>query len=129
MDTNCAPDAANLHPRSVYGFGESLCNSQISIAADERDESGGSHEYLLFHPAGCNVLLFQKGPIRENGVNGISDEALLAVVRDRLEGFQAGPYKSRENALAITKIEEALHWLNHRTGERRRRGVEGTSNV
>jgi len=44
-----------------------------------------------------------------------------------LRSFQAGPYACRENALALTKIEEAMHWLNHRTAERQARGVEGTS--
>ncbi len=32
----------------------------------------------------------------------------------------------RENSLAITKIEEALMWLDHRTKDRQARGVEGT---
>lgn len=70
---------------------------------------------------------FQNGPVKEHGVNGISNEALLAIVLDRLEGAQAGEYKCRENALAITKLEEAMHWLMHRTRARMARGVEGTS--
>ena len=36
-----------------------------------------------------------------------------------------GDFACRENALALTKVEEALHWLNHRTADRQRRGVEG----
>jgi hypothetical protein len=62
-------------------------------------------------------------------VNGITNEVLLAIVLDRLNGFQQGEFKSRENALAITKIEEAMHWLHHRTREREARGVEGTHKV
>lgn len=54
-------------------------------------------------------ILFQNGPINEVGVNGITQEALLAIVADRLRSFQAGPYACRENALALTKIEEAQH--------------------
>lgn len=73
------------------------------------------------------VVDFQNGPIKENGVNGCHQEDLLAIVLDRLRSFQAGEYSCRENALAITKIEEAMHWLNHRTNERLNRGVEGTS--
>ena len=73
------------------------------------------------------VVLFQNGPISEAGVNGISGEALLAIVIDRLKSFQSGPYACRENALALTKLEEAMHWLLHRTRERVARGVEGTS--
>jgi hypothetical protein len=37
------------------------------------------------------------------------------------------PYATRETSLAITKLEEALHWLAARTADRVRRGVEGTS--
>ena len=40
--------------------------------------------------------------------------------------FQQGPFASRYNALALTHIEDAQNWLNRRTLERMRRGVEGT---
>ncbi|WP_309386062.1 DUF7681 family protein [Cerasicoccus frondis] len=89
---------------------------------------------------------FQNGPIREAGFNGLSNEALLAVVIDRLRGFQHGRKESltadgpveefdfssrgrfacRENALALTHIEEAMMWLQKRTTDRMKRGVEGT---
>jgi hypothetical protein len=71
------------------------------------------------------ALNFQDGPVGTAGANGITNEALLAVVLDRLECFQRGAYKCRENALAITKLEEALHWLGHRSRDCERRGVEG----
>jgi len=73
------------------------------------------------------VVLFQNGPINEHGVNGITQEVLLAIVADRLRSFQAGSFACRENALALTKIEEAQHWLQQRTLARMRRGVEGTN--
>lgn len=43
------------------------------------------------------------------------------------EGFGKTDAESRArvNALALTKIEEALHWLQQRTLDRMRRGVEG----
>jgi len=72
------------------------------------------------------TILFQKGAIKEHGVNGVMNEDLIAMVVDRLESFQNSPFKCRENALAITKLEEALHWLRHRTTKREKRGVEGT---
>lgn len=68
-------------------------------------------------------IRFQNGDPRM-GVNGITDEALLAVVIDRLEKFQTGVTRCRENALAITKLEEAMHWLRHRSADREHRGVE-----
>lgn len=73
-----------------------------------------------------STVLFQNGPIAEVGVNGVTHEALLAILCDRLRSFQAGPFACRENALALTKLEEAQHWLLHRTRARMARNVEGT---
>ena len=82
-------------------------------------------------PAQHATILFQNGPINADGVgvNGITHEALIAILIDRLQGFQSGPYACRENALALTKMEEAAHWLAHRTRARMARGVEGTHSV
>jgi hypothetical protein len=72
---------------------------------------------------------FQEGPINEVGANGCCNEDLLNMVLERLEGFQNSEFKCRENALAITAIEEALLWLRKRTMGREKRGVEGTHTV
>lgn len=72
-------------------------------------------------------ISFQNGPIQEAGINGISQESLLAVVIDRLRSFQAGPYSCRENAVALANCEQAMMWLQKRTRDRIARGVEGTS--
>ncbi|HEY4365877.1 MAG TPA: hypothetical protein VGN07_01475 [Steroidobacteraceae bacterium] len=97
---------------------------------DEPGAGGANHEYEIFVPRGATCRLsFQIGPIAEAGVNGITHEVLLAVLVDRLQAFQKGPYACRENALALTKIEEAQHWLHHRTKARMDRGVEGTHTV
>lgn len=80
-------------------------------------------------PAVTLPVRFQNGPIAEAGVNGVSNEALLAIVEDRLKGFQSGPYACRENAIALTKLQEAMMWLKSRTEQRVARGVEGTSTV
>ena len=71
----------------------------------------------------------QEGPILESGVNGCCNEDLINIVVASLEGFQASSYSCRENAIAITKLEEALLWLHHRTNKRKARGVEGTHAV
>lgn len=96
---------------------------RYKIDGPVKDWGGGIGKVPEFQ---CDIK-FQNGPIAEAGVNGISNEALLAVVIDRLEGFQSGQYKCRENAIALTKLEEAMHWLQHRTRARLARGVEGTS--
>lgn len=74
-------------------------------------------------------VVFQNGPIAEAGVNGLTHEVLLAIVADRLRSFQKGPYACKANACALTHIEEAQHWLQQRTIERMRRGVEGTHTI
>lgn len=111
-------------------------------AMDEPGPGGANHAYQIrgmdhsknpsaTHtagiPFGMEFILFQNGPIKEAGVNGITQEALLAIVIDRLRSFQAGPFSCRENAIALTHCEEALMWLQRRTVERIKRGVEGTN--
>lgn len=106
-------------------------NDRIEICvADEPGAGGANHRYEIAipdHPT--TILEFQNGPINEVGVNGVTQEVLLAIVVDRLRAFQKGPYSCRENALALTKIEEAQHWLHARTTARMTRGVEGTHTV
>lgn len=72
---------------------------------------------------------FQEGPIQECGVNGVCNEDLINMVICRLEHFQQSGYRCRENALAITSLEEALLWLRKRTIARENRGVEGSHKV
>lgn len=117
------------------------CNDKLTITViDEPGAGGASHRYdisgfdTMNNPsrlcdADRTVILFQNGPIPEMGTNGITQEVLLAIVADRLRSFQAGPYKCKENACALTHIEEAMHWLQQRTIARMRRGVEGTHSV
>ena len=113
-------------------------NEQIHISAMDDPGSGGAHhEYwlnLLSPPGGPGIgtiaaptiIRFQNGPLLEVGINGFSNEALIAVVIDRMRGFQSGQFACRENALALTKLEEAVMWLHKRTRDRVARGVEGT---
>lgn len=107
-------------------------NDKLVISVEDEPGSGGAnHKYGVAWESKEGILNyrlidFQNGPINEAGVNGLTHEALLAIVADRLRAFQAGPFASRYNALALTHIEDAQNWLNRRTLERMRRGVEGT---
>lgn len=56
--------------------------------------------------------------------NGTTLEEMLRVSIERLTHLN-GMFPCRENSLAITKMEEALMWLNKRTENRKARGVEG----
>jgi hypothetical protein len=124
--------------RQLSGYAVNPANEKIQIqVTDEPGAGGANHRYEVTGfdtstnpssegeaPAGL-VILFQNGTIPENGVNGVTQEALLAIVIDRLRSFDKGPFPSRETALALTKCEEALHWLLARTRDRLDRHVEG----
>ena len=121
-------------------------NDLLVIAAEDAPGSGGAnHRYAITgfdtesnaSAEGADgyrasfskqVILFQNGPISVdgNGANGVTNEALLAIIADRLRCFHKGPYACKANACALTHVEEAMHWLQQRTLERMRRGVEGT---
>lgn len=119
----------------VNGLNESLLINVL----DQPGHGNACHEYQIrrwvrghgdeYDDAELASIRFQVGPISEAGVNGISIEALLAIVEDRLIGFQDGRFACRENGMALTKIQEALMWLQKRTRDRLARGVEGTSQV
>lgn len=114
------------------------CNEAIKISVlDEPGQGGACHLYRLAYddpkwgpdPQSMRQMIdlhFQEGPIAEVGINGITHEALLAILIDRLQSFQAGAYACHENALALTTLEEAMYWLHNRTLARVARGVEGT---
>jgi len=66
----------------------------------------------------------QDGPIKEVGVNGIQATDLLFFCKELFKSLNKS-FPCRENALTITKIEEALHWQEARTKDREKRKVEG----
>jgi hypothetical protein len=125
-----------LTDHKLNGLNEHL---QI-LVTDDPGPGGANHEYqihLMADPSAdtpkitatkglTTNISFQNGAIKEAGVNGVSGEALLAIVIDRLRSFQAGQYICRENAVALTHLETSLMWLQKRTRDRMARGVEGT---
>ncbi|HEY1191671.1 MAG TPA: hypothetical protein VGE74_28825 [Gemmata sp.] len=123
------------------------CNEALKIEVlDEPGAGGACHLYQITgfnsrtnpsdpwtarhgQPAQHSTVLFQNGPIPEVGTNGVTHEALLAVVIDRLKGFQSGPFACPENDDAIMHLERAVNALHARTLKRVERGVEGTHTV
>ena len=97
--------------------------------AENRNDANGN-------PAGGNVrgaglaIDWQDGPLGRGDdrvePNGAFVETVISAVVQRIQYYQKSQFKCRENALAITKLEEALHWLNSRTGRRESQGTEGT---
>jgi len=72
------------------------------------------------------TIKFQNGPIRENGYNGVTNEDLINIVKERLTEFQASEFNCNENAEAIYHLTSALNSLESRTKDRKARNVEGT---
>lgn len=112
-------------------------NNLNAVYRDGDPGPGGAyHEYDVYAaddvPENGNPLIviqFQKGPRNDpEARHGVLDGDLLEIVRDRLRAFQAGPFATRENACALTHIEEALMWMNKRAEDRAERGVLGTYN-
>ena len=73
---------------------------------------------------------WQNGPLGRDAdrkePNGAFVETVIAAAIQRIEYYNATQFRCRENSLAITKLEEALHWLNHRTARREAEQTEGT---
>ena len=68
---------------------------------------------------------WQDGTIPDVGQNGCQVEDVLSVCLYRLQ-YLNSEQPCRENSIAITKIQEAILWLNERTRDREARKVEGT---
>jgi hypothetical protein len=135
--------------RELTGHKVNPANDTLKIEVLDAVGSGGAHHYYSitgfdyarnqsvpdkrqygdFKDEDTAVILFQNGPIAEAGVNGLTHEALLAILIDRLECFQNGPYSSDDNREALEGLHTAQAALQRRTKARMARGVEGTHTV
>jgi hypothetical protein len=76
------------------------------------------------HDVNSVSFTLQSGPIKEVGVNGCQIDTMIQASKLILEYFN-NKFPCRENAMAITKLDEAIMWLEKRTKDRQSRGVEG----
>lgn len=99
------------------------------INSENRTDENGNPTGGTAIGVGINIS-WQDGPLgrgeNRQKPNGAFVEGVIEAARQRLTFYQESKFKCRENALAITKLEEALHWLQHRTMDRELREVEGT---
>jgi hypothetical protein len=103
-------------------------------AIDATSEGGAPTMYTVFWKdligrTRKRDIIFQEGLFSRDGINGMTNEVLLAIVRDRLECFQLGPFPCEENVRALNFVTEAMYWLGVRTKDRISRAVEDTYNV
>lgn len=101
--------------------------TQTHTLDDDGNPTGGTTNGVGLY------IQWQNGPLgrdAERGEpNGAFVEGVILAAIGRLQFFQTASNKKfacRENALAITKLEEALMWLEERTRAREERKVEGT---
>lgn len=110
-----------------------LTTKYTKVLEEENYNYNAPHKFQVVSTKDPGYIIadihFQEGPIKECGVNGVNNEDLINMVIRRLESFQNSEFKCKENACAITKLEEALLWLRKRTMARENRGVEGTYKV
>lgn len=87
----------------------------------------GENRPIMIHQESNQIAFkIQDGPILENGKNGCQLTEMIQVAKIMLEGLNK-KFPCRENAMTITKLDEALMWLNKRTEDRTARNVEGKS--
>jgi len=114
-------------------------NESLVISCDERDVEGGggaSHHYVIYrydHDGGSDYshesvarIQFQHGPRNVDGSkHGVTEAALYAVLIDRMEAFQAGPFSCASNAEQLAHLRHCLALTKRRADERAARGVLG----
>lgn len=79
---------------------------------------------------GANII-FCKGNKTDESIfrqEGVFTETLISVAKTYLESVNKGELATRETAMAITKLDEALMWIDKRTQDRILRGVQNTYN-
>jgi len=93
----------------------------------DKNPTGGA-----VHGVGLEIK-WQEGPLgrgtERKEPNGAFVETVIDACRQRIQFYQDSKFKCRENAIAITKLEEALMWLNKRTTDREKRQVEGEHKI
>lgn len=118
--------------RTAYNINHKI---QATNKLDENENpTGGTVELHVIKRGDTEfpalIVNWQDGPRGDiEPANGAFVEDVLWSALQRLEFFQDSKYRCRENAIAITKIEEALFILKDRQLSRSYRGVEGKHEV
>ncbi|BBI55717.1 hypothetical protein [Pseudomonas aeruginosa] len=125
--------------QGIYGH-EHFDENGLNIEASGIDQkSGATKRYVVTgynaqtNPAampGDNltecVILMQNGLVPEVGVNGLTADCLIKIVKDLFEGYQAGPFACEENQVVINSMDRALSAIHQRFVRRKEQGTEGT---
>lgn len=114
---------------NVY-TGTEYAGTQTRVTCNVQDD-GAHYQYdVIFEKKDGggevnNCIDFQRGSVAVEGLNGIQDEGVLAVLIDRLRHFQAGQFACADNEEALNCLERAHDCMERRKRDRIKRGVEG----
>lgn len=103
-------------PQEYNGISQLALEKLRGVPADDFTQKIDDQEVLH--------VKFQTGGTADNPRNGVFIEDLLILAYLKLSSYQ-DKFPCRENALALTKIEESLQWLTARKADREARGVYG----
>jgi hypothetical protein len=123
------PERLTVAPRAVEAHKElGGMNNDIDIwCLDEPMQPNNACHVYQVNVKGVPVctIHFQKGPVRECGANGLSNEVLVAIAIDRIQGFQGGQFACDSNAKQLAHLQAYLAEAKARTAGRVAAGVEG----
>lgn len=121
----------------IGGF-DVVVMDELRLQYPDKFNESGSMDYKWFekdirpnnfvyvrHDVNSLSFTLQSGPVQAaGGVNGCQVDTVIEAAKTILEGLNK-KFPCRENACAITKLDEALHWLEARKRDRVSRAVEG----
>lgn len=119
-------------PNRIESSRISQVDRKLAIVSDIISAGGAATKYEVWSLASdgepemlLSALKFHQGDPAEVGVTGITNEALLAILISRMEGFLKGPFHSPLNVEALQHLRSALACLENRTRDRMARQVDG----
>lgn len=98
------------------------------LGIDRHNVDAFRNYIIINHETNTIAFRIQNGPIKEVGVNGCHVDTIIEATKLIIEGLNKN-FPCRENALVITKLDEALLWLMKRKLDREKRNVEGESKI
>jgi hypothetical protein len=102
--------------------------TEVNVFASDAPGLGGGNSFYVVTKGEPESVIAQI-QFASSKNDGLTNEALIAIVQDRLLAFEKGPFKCEENVRALAGLDTALHWLRQRTVARIHRGVEGREHV
>ena len=127
----------NAHSDKKIGDFDVVVMDELKEKFPEKFNESGAMDYKWFekdirpnnfvyvrHDVNSLSFTIQNGPVKENGINGCQVDTIIEAAKVIVEGLNKN-FPCRENAMIITKLDEALMWSNKRKQDRIKREVEG----